>query len=150
MLYSSSLSSNHFSSMKGPYVSRLLLVQLVLGFTFWKTNDQLPSSHLYLSKIAKDVKLISFFFFFLSSGFQWLRQNILILPAQRLRIFTIFVKLFQFTSNILVSFRIWEMRLSNFCTEINTNSLIDSVEPKRRNSVEYPSLTRRRVYRSVL
>jgi hypothetical protein len=38
---------------------------------FWdsspETSDQLPSSHLYLSTIAKDVKLIFFFPFF---GFQ--------------------------------------------------------------------------------
>jgi hypothetical protein len=49
-------------------------------------------------------------------GFQWLRQNILILPAQRLRIFAISVKLLQFTTNIKVKVKCNLVQALRLCT----------------------------------
>jgi len=132
--------------MKGPYVSRLLLVELVLGFTFWKTNDQLPSSHLYLSKIAKDVKLISFsFFFFL--GFPMTTPEHIDSSCTRSTHFHHFCKVLIIYIEHTGQFFVYGRCDSRISVQRKTRTphLTKSI-----NSVEYPSRARRRMYSSVL
>lgn len=56
---------------KGPYVSRLLLAELVLGFTFWRpaTNCLLPIS--IFQRSQRMLSWFSFFFYSVSNDHSW-------------------------------------------------------------------------------